>query len=383
MGMKFDILVQDSETPARLGSIRTPHGTITTPVFMPVGTAGSVKTLTPFELEELGTEIILSNTYHLYLRPGYEVIADMGGLHRFMSWDHPILTDSGGYQVFSLGELCKVTDEGATFQSHLDGSLHFFSPEATIKIQEALGADIIMTLDECLPYPTSYEDAKASLARTGFWAERCRAVHQRPDQALFGIVQGSFYPDLRVQATEQLFKIGFDGYAIGGLSVGETQEMMLRVIEQVVPLLPRETPRYLMGVGTPEDLLECVVRGVDMFDCVMPTRHARTGCLFTSRGRLIIKNAQYTRDDQPIDPSCVCYTCRNFSRAYLRHLFMAKEVLALRLNTIHNLYYYLSFMRELREAIRQKRLLKFREEFYRQRCLGEARVGRGESENDQ
>ena len=378
--MKFDLLHREAGTPARLGLVHTAHGTITTPAFMPVGSAGSVKTLTPLDLEELGAEIVLSNTYHLYLRPGHEVIADLGGLHRFMSWDRPILTDSGGYQVFSLGELCKVTDEGATFQSHLDGSLHFFSPESAIKIQESLGADIIMTLDECLPYPTGYEDALASIARTGHWAERCRAAHHRTDQALFGIIQGSFYPDLRQQAAEQLFKIGFDGYAIGGLSVGETQEMMLRVIEQVVPLLPQETPRYLMGVGTPEDLLECVIRGLDMFDCVMPTRHARTGCLFTSSGRLIIKNAQYTRDDQPIDPACLCYTCRHFSRAYLRHLFIAKEILALRLNTIHNLYYYLSFMREIREAIRQNRLLKYREEFYRQRCdLGEPRTGRSEA----
>jgi queuine tRNA-ribosyltransferase len=300
-----------------------------------------------------------------------------------MSWERPILTDSGGYQVFSLGKLCKVTDEGATFQSHLDGSLHFFSPEAAIKIQEALGADIVMTLDECLPYPTGYEDAKASLIRSSLWAERCREAHRRTDQALFGIVQGSFYPDLRQEAAEQLFKVGFDGYAIGGLSVGETQEMMLRVIEQIVPLLPQESPKYLMGVGTPEDLLECVIRGLDMFDCVMPTRHARTGCLFTSSGRLVIKNAQYIRDDQPVDPVCLCYTCRNFSRAYLRHLFIAREVLALRLNTIHNLYYYLSFMREIREAIRQNRLLKFREDFYRNRCdAGEVRAGRMEAEND-
>lgn len=383
MGIQFEILHQDIGTQARLGWIETSHGTITTPVFMPVGSVGSVKTLTPLELEGLGTEIILANAYHLYLRPGHEVIAELGGLHRFMSWDHPILTDSGGYQVFSLGELCKVTDEGATFQSHLDGSLHFFSPEVTIKIQEALGADIIMTLDECLPYPTSYEDAKASLARTSRWGERCQEARHRTDQSLFGIIQGSFYPDLRSQATEQLLKIGFDGYAIGGLSVGETPEMMLRVIEQAVPLLPPEAPRYLMGVGTPEDLLECVIRGVDMFDCVMPTRHARTGCLFTSSSRLIIKNAQYTKDEQPIDPACPCYTCRHFSRAYLRHLFMAKETLALRLNTIHNLHYYLSFMRELREAIRDNRLLKFREEFYRQHCdLGEARIGRTEAEDD-
>jgi queuine tRNA-ribosyltransferase len=383
MSMKFEILHQEAGTPARVGLLHTPHGTITTPVFMPVGSVGSVKTLTPLELEELGAEVVLSNTYHLYLRPGHEVIGDLGGLHRFMSWNRPILTDSGGYQVFSLGELCKVTDEGAAFQSHLDGSLHFFSPEVVIKIQESLGADIIMTLDECLPYPTGYDDAKASLVRTSRWAERCRAAQRRKDQALFGIVQGSFYPDLRQEAAERLFNIGFDGYAVGGLSVGETQEMMLRVIDQVVPSLPQNHPRYLMGVGTPEDLLECVIRGLDMFDCVMPTRHARTGCLFTSTGRLVIKNAQYTKDDRPIDSACLCYTCRNFSRAYLRHLFIAKEILALRLNTIHNLYFYLSFMREIREAIRQNRLLKYREEFYRRRCdLSETRVGRMEAEND-
>jgi queuine tRNA-ribosyltransferase len=383
MGIKFEILHQDTGSQARLGLIRTFYGTISTPVFMPIGSVGSVKTLSPLELEALGTEIILANAYHLYLRPGHEVIAELGGLHRFMSWDHSILTDSGGYQVFSLGELCRVTEEGATFQSHLDGSLHFFSPEVSIEIQEALGADIMMTLDECLPYPTSYEDAKESLVRTSLWARRCREAHHRTNQALFGIVQGSFYPDLRFEATEKLLRIGFDGYAIGGLSVGETQEMMLRVIEQIVPVLPREAPRYLMGVGTPEDLLECVIRGVDMFDCVMPTRHARTGCLFTSTGRLIIKNAQYIKDERPIEPGCPCYACQHFSRAYLRHLFMAKETLALRLNTIHNLYYYLSFMGELREAIRHGRLLKFREEFYRQRCdLKESRMERTEAEDD-
>jgi queuine tRNA-ribosyltransferase len=368
MGIQFEILHQDSGSRARVGLIQTFHGPITTPVFMPIGSVGSVKTLAPFELGEVGTEIILANAYHLYLRPGHEVIAELGGLHRFMSWDYPILTDSGGYQVFSLGELCRVTEEGATFQSHLDGSLHLFSPEASIEIQEALGADIIMTLDECLPYPTSYEDAKESLIRTNRWAQRCQEARHRTDQSLFGIIQGSFYSDLRLESTERLLRIGFDGYAIGGLSVGETQKMMLQVIDQVVPFLPRESPRYLMGVGTPEDLLECVIRGVDMFDCVMPTRHARTGSLFTSSGRLTIKNAQYTKDERPIEQGCPCYTCQHFSRAYLRHLFMAKETLALRLNTIHNLYYYLSFMEELREAIRHGRLLKFREEFYRQRC---------------
>jgi len=366
--MSFTVLAKEGETRARRGRLETPHGSIQTPVFMPVGTAGTVKTLSPEELKALEVEIILSNAYHLYLRPGHQLIAELGGLHRFISWDRPILTDSGGYQVFSLAELCKVTEEGATFQSHLDGSLHFFSPEFVIEIQEALGADIIMTLDECLPYPSSREATREALDRTIQWARRSKEAHQRRDQILFGIVQGGFYPELRREAALRLLELGFEGYALGGLSVGETPAMLREVVDQVVPLLPEERPRYLMGVGMPEDLLECVIRGIDMFDCVIPTRHARTGWLFTTFGRVVIKNAQYARDESPIDPACDCTTCRHFSRAYLRHLFMAQETLALRLNTIHNLHYYLRLMEQIRQAIREGRLMQYREEFYRMRC---------------
>jgi len=366
--MGFTVLAKEGETRARCGRLETPHGSIQTPVFMPVGTAGTVKTLSPEELKRLEVEIILSNAYHLYLRPGHQLIAELGGLHRFISWDRPILTDSGGYQVFSLAELCKVTEEGATFQSHLDGSLHFFSPEFVIEVQEALGADIIMALDECLPYPSSREATREALDRTIQWARRSQQAHRRRDQILFAIVQGGFYPELRREATLRLLELGFEGYALGGLSVGETSAMMREVVDQVVPLLPEEKPRYLMGVGMPEDLLECVVRGIDMFDCVIPTRHARTGWLFTTFGRVVIKNAQYARDESPIDPACDCTTCRHFSRAYLRHLFMAQETLALRLNTIHNLHYYLRLMEQIRQAIREGRLTQYREEFYRMRC---------------
>jgi queuine tRNA-ribosyltransferase len=363
----FTVFHQEAKTRARAGRLSTAHGFVQTPVFIPVGTVGTVKTLSPKDLKELGVEIILGNAYHLYLRPGHQVIADLGGLHRFVSWDRPILTDSGGYQVFSLAGLCKVNDEGVTFQSHLDGSFHTLSPETAIGIQEALGADVIMAFDECLPYPSSYDATRQSLRRTLDWALRCKEARRRPDQALYGIIQGGFYPDLREESAKAMVEIGFDGYAIGGLSVGETKEMMLEVVEKVVPLLPREKPVYLMGVGLPEDLVECVIRGVDLFDCVMPTRHARSGWLFTSFGRVIIKNAQYTKDESPLDPACTCYTCQNFSRAYLRHLFMAQETLALRLNTIHNLHYYLRLMERIREAIKEDRLFQFRKEFYETR----------------
>lgn len=377
---QFIIDHQEAKTPARTGQLLTSHGMVQTPVFIPVGTVGTVRTLAPRDLAELGAEIILANAYHLYLRPGHQIIAELGGLHRFTSWDRAILTDSGGYQVFSLAGLCKVNDEGVTFQSHLDGSLHFLSPETAMTIQKALGADVIMAFDECLSYPSTYDATRHSLKRTLQWALRCRSVYQRAvgipsasapgesGQALFGIVQGGFYPDLREEGAKALVEIGFDGYAIGGLSVGETKEMMLEVVERVVPLLPRHRPLYLMGVGLPEDLVECAIRGVDLFDCVMPTRHARSGWLFTSLGRVVIKNAQYVRDETPLDPDCTCYTCRNFSRAYLRHLFMAQETLALRLNTLHNLHYYLRLMEGIREAIRKDRLLEFRKAFYERRC---------------
>jgi queuine tRNA-ribosyltransferase len=367
--MKFSVLHHEKETRARLGRLETAHGSLTTPLFAPVGTLGAVKTLTPDELEDLGVEMILGNAYHLYLRPGHELISGFGGLHRFMSWRRPILTDSGGYQVFSMAKLCKITDEGAAFQSHLDGSTHFFSPERAIEIQETLGADIIMAFDECLPYPSSHPDTQAGLDRTQRWAARCLRARRRGDQSLFGIVQGGFYTDLRERAVRELVSLGFDGYAIGGLSVGETQGMMLQVIEQVEPSLPADRPRYLMGVGMPEDLVEAVARGMDLFDCVLPTRHARTGQLFTSWGKLVIKQARYLRDDSPVDPSCGCYTCRRFSRAYLRHLFLSQETLGLRLNTIHNLTYYLRLMSDLREAIAKDRLNPYREAFYRNRRM--------------
>jgi queuine tRNA-ribosyltransferase len=349
---------------ARLGELQTTHGEVTTPAFMPVGSQATVKGISPEELTELGAEMILCNAYHLYLRPGHQTIHDLGGLHGFMGWSGSILTDSGGYQIFSLAPLCKVSDEGVAFQSHLDGSLHHLTPEVAVEIQEALGADIAMTLDECLRYPATMEAAEASLRRTNAWARRCRQARRHPDQALFGIVQGGHYPDLRARAAAEVASIGFDGYALGGLSVGEEKEMMHTAIEASVAELPESAPRYLMGVGTPEDLLEGVSRGIDLFDCVMPTRHGRTGSLFTSFGRLLIKNAQYAKDESPIDPACSCPVCRKYSRAYLRHLFLAKEMLGVRLNTLHNLHYILQFMREMREAIRQSRLAEFRSAFY-------------------
>lgn len=359
--MHFEVLHRDPSSRARLGLLRTPHGEIRTPVFCPVGTVGSVKTMAPWELEALGAEMILANAYHLYLRPGHETVRDLGGLHRFMAWDRPILTDSGGYQIFSHGKLCQITDAGATFQSHLDGSLHFIDPERAMAIQQALGADIIMAFDECIPYPATHDQARLSLDRTREWARRCRAVPAVVGQALYGIVQGGFFPDLRREAVERLVEMDFPGYAVGGLSVGESKEMMLQVLDQVMPMLPEARPRYLMGVGMPEDLVDGVLRGVDIFDCVMPTRHARTGWLFTSRGRLVIKNAQYAKDEKPLDPDCACATCSRFSRAYLRHLFLSGETLGIRLNTIHNLYYYLHLMREIRGAIAEGTLSLLRE----------------------
>lgn len=369
-GKHFQLLHRSEKIPARRGIVRTLHGDIQTPAFMPVGTLGSVKGMAPEDLERLGAEIILGNAYHLYLRPGHEFVARRGGLHSFIGWNHPILTDSGGYQIFSLNLLTKVTDEGVTFQSHLDGSRHFITPEKAIEIEEGLGADIIMAFDECLPYPSDYAKTAASLDRTLDWARRCKAAHRREGQFLYGIVQGGFYEDLRRKATEGLLEIGFDGMAVGGLSVGEPQEQMLHILDEVVPLIPDTFPRYLMGVGTPQDLVEGVMRGIDLFDCVLPTRHARTGSLFTSQGEIHIRNAQYAEDDGPLDADCGCYTCRNFSRAYLRHLFMAKEILAIRLNTIHNLYYYLALMRGLRQAIEKNALENFRIEFYRKRSPG-------------
>ncbi len=370
--MKFSLLKKEAKTRARLGKITVSHGEINTPVFAPVGTAGIVKTLSKEDLFYVGAEMILCNTYHLFLRPGHELIKRMGGLHKFISWDRPILTDSGGFQVFSLNELRKITEEGVTFQSHLDGGQkHFITPETAIEIQETLGADIIMAFDECIPYPSTYDYTKTSMELTTRWASRCKEAHKKEGQALFGIVQGGFFQDLRKISANDIVNIGFDGYAIGGLSVGETKPQMYETIDTVMPYLPEDKPRYIMGVGTPEDLVEGVYRGADIFDCVMPTRHARNGSLFTSEGIVNIKNAPYTEDEGPIDKNCGCHTCKNYSRAYLRHLFLAKEVSVLRFNTIHNLYYYLNLMKNIREAIREDRFLEFKREFYKDRIIGE------------
>jgi len=363
----FRILHRERDSRARLGQLQTAHGTLSTPAFMPVGSQATVKGLSPEELTGLGAEMILCNAYHLYLRPGHRTIEELGGLHQFMGWPRGILTDSGGYQIFSLAPLCRVSDDGVTFQSHLDGSLHHLTPETAIQIQESLGSDIAMTLDECLRYPAPLEAAEASLARTNDWARRCRNARRRADQAVFGIVQGAHYPQLRVKAAAAVAQIGFDGYALGGLSVGEDKTTMHAAIEATVTELPEIAPRYLLGVGTPEDLLEGVARGIDMFDCVMPTRHGRTGWLFTSFGRVLIKNAQYAKDESPVDPECSCPVCRTYSRAYLRHLFLAKEMLGVRLNTLHNLHHILTFMARLREAVGQSRLAAFREQFYADR----------------
>jgi len=350
----------------------TARGEINTPVFMPVGTQATVKTLAPSDLVDMGAEIILSNTYHLFLRPGHELVRDFGGVQKFMAWNRPVLTDSGGFQVFSLAELRKITEEGVTFQSPIDGGAkHLITPEYAVEIQEALGADIIMAFDECTPYPATRDYAQESLERTLRWAKRCAAARTNTGQALFGIVQGGVYPELRKRSVEALVDIGFNGYALGGLSVGETKPLMYEMIEASVPSMPGDKPRYLMGVGTPEDLVEGVDRGIDMFDCVMPTRNARNGTFFTSFGRVVIRNARFERDALPIDPECGCYTCRNFTRAYLRHLFNAGELLALRLGTIHNLFFYLELMRKVRSSIAQGRFKEFKNEFLAKRSAQE------------
>ena len=360
----FTITKEDTDTSARVGILSTPHGRVETPVFMPVGTQGTVKTLSPGELRDTGAHIILGNTYHLYLRPGSDVIAEAGGLHAFMSWERPILTDSGGYQVFSLADLNKITEEGVTFQSHWDGSYHHFTPESVIQIQHALGADIIMALDECTPYPCSHEYAQRSQEMTLRWARRCKSGHNNKGaQALFGIVQGSTYPDLRERSAVALVDLDFDGYAIGGLSVGEPKSVMYEMIAAAEAHLPREKPRYLMGVGKPEDLVRGVSLGADMFDCVIPTRNGRNGTLFTHQGKLVVKNAEYARDFRPIDGECSCYTCRTFSRAYLRHLFQAGEMLAPRLATLHNIHFFLDLMKQVREAILEGCFVSWRKNF--------------------
>ncbi len=366
----FTLLHQSSQCPARCGQVTTLHGTFDTPVFMPVGTLATVKAVTPENLLELGAQIILGNTYHLFIRPGHELIRSVfGGLHKFMHWNKPILTDSGGFQIFSLKELAKITEAGAEFRSHLDGSKLFLSPEKAVEVQEALGSDIMMVLDTCIPYPATYDEAAKATALTSRWAKRCRDAQAETGQLLFGIVQGGMYPELRRQSAEELIEIGFDGYALGGLSVGEPKEQMHAMLDATVHLLPDNHPKYLMGVGTPEDLVEGVYRGVDMFDCVMPTRNARNGMLFTSSGRLVIKNSCYREDQGPVDERCGCYTCRNYSRAYLRHLFQCREILAYQLNSIHNLHYYCSLMAEMRTAIAEDRFVEWRKGFYAQREL--------------
>ncbi len=360
----FEVIAHDPSSGARRGRFVTSHSTVETPVFMPVGTQATVKSLSPDELKDLGARIILGNTYHLYLRPGSERVNRLGGLHSFMGWDGSILTDSGGFQVFSLARINKIEEDGVVFQSHIDGSRHMIRPETSMEIQMHLGSDIAMCFDECTTYPVAYEYARESMERTVRWARRCKDAHTRENQALFGIVQGSVFMDLREACLEKLVEIGFDGYALGSLSVGESKEQMLEVLETMAPRLPASHPRYLMGVGTPEDLVEGVRLGVDMFDCVMPTRNARNGMLFTSWGSIQIKNSGYAEDRNPIEPGCTCYTCRRFSRAYLRHLFMARELLAYRLNTIHNLHYYLNLMAGMRKAIEQGLFEEWRKEFY-------------------
>ncbi len=356
--------LESTDGKARAGQLHTQHGSIATPMFMPVGTAATVKSLSPEELEQAGAKIILGNAYHLYLRPGHELIEALGGLHKFMNWQGAILTDSGGFQVMSLSDLRRVTTEGVEFASHIDGSRHLISPEKSMEIQRALGSDIVMAFDECVKHPATREEVKQSLELTTLWEKRSRAVKLKSHQGLFGILQGGMYPDLRKEHYEMLADLDFEGWAIGGLSVGEPPPLMYELLDASVPLLPQMKVRYLMGVGTPQDLVEGVARGVDIFDCVMPTRNARNGTLFTSSGKLHIKNARFTRDPLPLDEQCSCYTCQNYSRAYLRHLYVSGEIFGSRLLTIHNVFYYINLMRQMREAILAKRFDEFRTAFY-------------------
>lgn len=364
MAVKYELIKTCKQSGARLGRLHTPHGTIDTPIFMPVGTQATVKTMSPEELKEMNAQIILSNTYHLFLRPGHDIVREAGGLHAFMNWDRPILTDSGGFQVFSLSKLRDITEEGVTFRSHISGEKLFIGPEKAMEIQNALGADIIMAFDECPPYPADREYVKASTERTYRWLKRCMKAHQRPaEQALFGIVQGGMYQDLREESARQLVDLDLPGYAVGGLSVGESKELMYEVLDYTTPLLPGHKPRYLMGVGSPDALIEGSIRGIDMFDCVLPTRIARNGTAMTSQGRVVVRNAKYARDFTALDPECDCYTCRNYTKAYLRHLIKADETFGLRLITYHNLYFLLELMKQVRLAILEDRLLDFRDAF--------------------
>ncbi|WP_034550823.1 tRNA guanosine(34) transglycosylase Tgt [Carnobacterium funditum] len=363
--IKYRLIKKEKHTGARLGEIITPHGTFQTPMFMPVGTLATVKSIAPEELESMGASIILSNTYHLWLRPGEDIVEEAGGLHKFMNWDKGILTDSGGFQVFSLSDLRQIEEKGVHFRNHLNGSKMFLSPEKAIQIQNKLGPDIMMSLDECPPFDESFDYVKKSVERTTRWAERGLMAHAKPNsQGLFGIIQGAGYKELRQQSAKELVAMDFPGYSIGGLSVGEPKQSMNEVLEYTTPLIPENKPRYLMGVGTADSLIDGVIRGVDMFDCVLPTRIARNGTVMTSQGRVVIKNAQYERDFGPLDPKCDCYTCKNYSRAYIRHLIKADETFGLRLTSYHNLYFLLNVMKDVRQAIRDDNLLEYRESFF-------------------
>ena len=359
----YELIKQCPHTGARAGRIHTPHGSFDTPIFMPVGTQASVKTLAPEELKEMGAGIILSNNYHLFLRPGSKLVKEAGGLHKFMNWDRAILTDSGGFQVFSLGDLRKISEEGVTFRSHIDGSKKFLSPEIATQSQMDLGADIIMAFDECVPYPADFKYTRESMELTLRWAQRCKDTMTNPNQGLFGIVQGGMYKDLRIECANRLVDMDFPGYAVGGLSVGEPKELMYEMLDITLEHLPQNKARYLMGVGTPDCLVEGVMRGIDMFDCVYPTRVARNGTAMTWNGRLVIKNAQYEHDFHPIDEHCNCYTCRNYSRAYIRHLVRVNEIFGLRLLTIHNLHFLIDFMRQMRQSIMEDRFPAFYRKF--------------------
>ena len=362
----YELLHVDKNSGARRGVVHTPHGDIQTPIFMPVGTLATVKAMSPEELKnDVKAQIILSNTYHLYLRPGHDIVKEAGGLHKFMNWDRPILTDCGGFQVFSLSSLRKISEEGVLFNSHLDGSKHLFTPEKVMEIEEALGADIIMAFDECCPYPADYEYVKKSMERTTRWAVRCKEAHKTENQGLFGIIQGGFYKDLREQSAKDLILLDFPGYAIGGISVGEPKEEFLDILRYTTPLMPENKPRYLMGVGSPDYLIEASLAGIDMCDCVLPTRLARHGTALTSKGKLVIRNQNFARDWNKLDDECDCYTCKNYTRAYLRHLIKTNEILGMRLLSLHNLRFLTKLMERVRIEIEHDNLLAFREEFYK------------------
>lgn len=364
--IKYELIKECSQTKARLGKVHTPHGSFDTPMFMPVGTKATVKAMTPEELTDIGAQIILSNTYHLYLKPGHDLVEEAGGLHKFMNWDKPILTDSGGFQVFSLGGLRSINENGVDFKSHIDGSNHLITPEKSIEIQNSLGSDIMMAFDECVPYPSDWDYTKNSLERTTRWAKRCKDANKNPEtQGIFGIIQGGMYKDLREQSAREIIDLDFPGYAIGGLSVGEPGEVLFEALSYTMPFMPKDKPRYFMGAGSPDYLIELAIRGIDMADCVLPTRIARNGTVLTSQGKVVIKNAKYKRDFTPLDPECSCYACKNYSKAYIRHLFNVDEILGARLATIHNLHFLIKLMENVREAIMEDRLLEFRSDFYK------------------